>query len=199
LNFEKAICAMFGEKVSLGDELQYALQFSKLSMQQAAALQEFEKDGPIQAIDAKLAEMFSDAEMADPEFKFKVTYTLEKAGKGDAHFTFANKLGEGEAAHNVLVQKVAADENWPHKPGTVVTLVKKMTEKQFTSHNHVQAWRKLGVRPKKGVKNPEATKKTFCAYHPAHKDYTYSDEWVSTLCDIVNDDEKYAEIKGFKL
>jgi hypothetical protein len=121
LNFEKAVCYLFGDKLSLGSELQYALQFSKLSMEQAVATQGFDLEGPVKAIDARLAEAFSEEEMSDPQFRFKVTYTLEKASKADAHFSFSNKLGDGEAPHNVLIQKIAADENWPHKPATVVS------------------------------------------------------------------------------
>lgn len=199
LNFERTICGLFGDRLSLGDELQYALQFSKLSMSQAAALQDTDKQGPIQAIDATLSNMFTENDMADPEFKFKVTYTLEKAGKGEAHFAFSNKLGEGEAAHNVLIQKVAADENWPHKPTAVVQLVRATTGKPFTSHNHTQAWRKLGVRPKWGAAKPASTNKKYCMYHPAHKDYTYSDEWVSELCEIRADDKRFSGISSYKL
>jgi hypothetical protein len=199
LNFEKAICSLFGDRLSLGSELQYALQFSKLSMEQAVATQGFDAEGPVKAIDAKLAQTFSEDEMADPQFRFKVTYALEKASKADAHFSFANKLGDGEAPHNVLIQKIAADENWPHKPSIVVKLVTQKTGKKFTSHNHTQAWRKFGVRPKWGAGKPEATNKKFCTYHPAHKDYTYSEDWVDHLCQLVDDEDQFSEVTSFKI
>jgi hypothetical protein len=199
LNFEKAICSLFGDRLSLGAELQYALQFSKMSMSQAVQLQSLETEGPLKAIDAKLNQKFTSDEMADPEFMFKVSYSLEKATKGDSHFQFANKLDDGTKPQNILVQKIAADEQWPYKPAAVVALVKEFTGKPFTSHNHTQAWRKLGARPKSKSNNPNDTKKNFCTFHVAHKDYTYSDDWVAMLCEIVNDEAKFSDLKLFKL
>ena len=198
LNFERAVSSLFSSKLSLGGELQYALQFSTLSMDQAVATQGFDMEGPVKAIDAKLAEVFSEDEMSDPQFRFKVTYSLEKASKSDAHFSFSNKLGEGGALHNVLIQKIPADENWPHKPNLVVKLVAQKTGKKFTSHNHTQAWRKFGVRPRWDAEKPEATNKKYCTYHPAHKDYTYSEDWVVRLTEVVNDAQEFASLTSFK-
>jgi hypothetical protein len=198
LNFEKSLCELFGERVSLGKDLSYAIQISKMSIDQAAMLQKAEVAGPIQSIDAQLSAMFTDDEMSDPDFKFKVSYSLEKASKGDAHFTFSNKLGDGNP-HNVLVQKVAADENWPHRASLVVKKVVEKTGKHFSSHNHTQAWRKLGVRPKPGSLTPSDTTPKFCTYHVAHNDYTYSDEWIDKLCGIVTDDVEFGKLKAFKL
>lgn len=169
-----------------------------MSIDQAAMLQKAEVAGPIQSIDAQLSKMFTDDEMSDPDFKFKVSYSLEKASKGDAHFTFSNKLGDGNP-HNVLVQKVAADENWPHRAKVVVNKVVERTGKHFSSHNHTQAWRKFGVRPKPGSSTPSSTNSKFCTYHAAHNDYTYSDEWIEKLCGIVNEDAAFAKLKTFRI
>jgi hypothetical protein len=169
-----------------------------MSIDQAAMLQRAEVAGPVQSIDAQLSKMFTDDEMSDPDFKFKVSYSLEKASKGDAHFTFSNKLGDGNP-HNVLVQKVAADENWPHRASVVVRKVVEKTGKHFSSHNHTQAWRKFGVRPKSGSLTPSGTNPKFCTYHAAHKDYTYSDEWIAKLCDIVADGVEFGKLTTFKL
>ena len=198
LNFENTLIRLFGERLSLGKELNYALQLSRMSMEQAKALQSADAVGPIQSIDSELAKLFSADAMSDPEFKFKVNYSLEKASKGDSHFTFTNNIG-GSLPHNVLVQKVASDENWPHKPGSVVKEVRQRTGKNFTSHNHTQAWRKFGARPKSGAKHPASTKPKFCTYHAAHNDYTYSDAWIDELCSIVGDERKFAELKTFKI
>lgn len=198
LNYENTICSLFGDRLSLGRELNYALQFSKLSMQQARQLQNSKTPGIIQTIDQELGKLFSDKEMSDPEFKFKVSYSLEKSSKGEAHFNFSNKLDTENLPHNILVQKVSSDENWPYKPSKVVAKVCDLTKKKFTSQHHTNAWKKFGARPRNGAKNPTATKPSYCTYNPAHSDYTYSDEWISFLVSIVNDDTKFSELKSFK-
>jgi hypothetical protein len=167
-------------------------------MEQAKALQSADCVGPIEAIDVELAKLLTPTEMSDPEFKFKVNYSLEKSSKGDSHFTFSNNI-EGTSAHNVLVQKVASDEDWPHKPSAVVKLVKEKTGIPFSSHNHTQAWRKLGVRPRSGSKNPGATNPKYCTFHAAHNDYTYSDEWINELCKIVKDQASYSALRAYRL
>lgn len=198
LNFENTICDLFGAQLSLGQELNYALQLSRLSLDQTKAMQKADAIGPIEDIDAELAKLYSASEMADPEFKFKVSYSLEKASKGDSHFTFTNNI-DASKHHNVLVQKVSSDENWPHKPADVITAINKRTNINFSVHNHTQAWRKLGVRPKSGSSNPGSTKPAFCTYNKAHKDYTYSDAWIDELCTIVEDSHRFAELRAYKL
>jgi len=42
LNFEKTICELFGERVSLADELAFALQFTKTDFEQISQLNRFE-------------------------------------------------------------------------------------------------------------------------------------------------------------
>ena len=87
---------------------------------------------------------------------------------------------------------------YPNKPNKVPQLISKRTGKQFTSHNHTQAWKHYKVRPRAGTKHPENTNKEFCLYHNAHKDYTYSDAWVDKLAKSVAADDEFAKIKAVK-
>jgi hypothetical protein len=54
LNFEAAVVKLFGERLSLQRQLAFALQFSKLDIDQAYTIQKFEIPEQIEALDARL-------------------------------------------------------------------------------------------------------------------------------------------------
>jgi hypothetical protein len=199
LNFEEAICALFGKKMSLGSTLSYALQFSKMSVDQLAQLQKYDVNDEINAINNHIiAEAETDGSEG-MQYQFKVSYSFEKVSKGDASIVFTKNNPESDNKYEVVVQKVAADEHWPHKPMAVVKAVKIASGTSFSSHNHTQAWRKYAIRPKHGATDPAACNKKFCTYHPAHGDYTYSQDWVDKLVAAVKDSDELAAIKAIKL
>jgi hypothetical protein len=199
LNFEEVICALFGSNMSLGSSLSYALQFSKMSIDQLAQLQKYDLNAEINAIDEHIKDVAETDGSESMQYQFKVSYSFEKVAKGDANIVFTNNNPDTGETHEVIVQKVAADEQWPHKPLAVVKAVRTASGIAFSSHNHTQAWRKYAVRPKYGAPNPEASNKKFCTYHLAHKDYTYSQEWVEKFITAVQDADELAEIKATKL
>jgi hypothetical protein len=195
LNFDKAICLLFGNDLSLQNELSFALQFARLNVEQITELQKYEIPKRIETLDARLKEGLTEEQADDLEYQFRVVYTLDSASKSRSHIHFINPgSAEPNKIHNVLVKVKSADELYPHKPARVAPLVAKRSGKSFTSHNHVQAWRKFGVRPPKGAGKPEATNKDYCIYHAAHNDYTYSEEWVDFLVSQIATDEGYASI-----
>jgi hypothetical protein len=200
LNFEKTICSMFGAHMSLASELAFALQFAKMDMQQAATLSKYDLPEHIAAIDALITAGMTPEQLNNIEFQFRVVYTLDAASKGQAHIQFVlPESVEGKEIHNVLSKKVAGDEFFPHKPAKVVELVAKTTKKPFTSNDMLRARKLHKVRPPTGSAQPGNTDKRYCLYHPAHKDYTYSDEWVAKLVEEVNDPMKLAAIRAVKL
>ncbi len=200
LNFDKAICDLFGSRITLTHDLSFAIQFTKMDLEQLATLNRYEIPAHIDAVDARLTEGMTEAQIADLEYQFRVVYTLDAVTKSRAHFQFVQPdSAEGKDIRNVLVQHRLADHLYPHKPGNVVSLIHEKTGKGFSLHNHTQAWRKFGARPQQGAAQPENTKRDFCVYHAAHKDYTYSDQWVEHLVAEVNDEQKFADLKAFKI
>jgi hypothetical protein len=200
LNFDKVICQLFGEDLSLQNELSVALQFARLNVEQITKLQKYEIPERIEALDARLKEGLTEEQADDLEYQFRVVYTLDSASKSRSHIHFINPgSAEANQIHNVLVKFKSADESHPHKPARVPPLVAERSGKSFTSHNHVQAWRKFGVRPPEGARKPETTNKDYCIYHPAHNDYTYSEKWVDFLVSQIVTDEGYATICSMKM
>ena len=200
LNFDKALREFFGDRLTLANDLAFALQFARMDVEQLSTLNKYEIPPHIEAIDAGLDERLTDEQRADLEYQFRVVYTLDAASKGRAHFEFFRpESAEGKEIRNVLVQYKAADHLYPHKPSHVCKIVKERTGKTFTSHTHRQAWVLLKVRPAGDAKQRENTIKEYCIFHPAHNDYTYSDKWIDRLVDEVTDDQKFAQIKAVKL
>lgn len=200
LNFDKVICDLFGQKLTLANDLSLALQFSKLNLDQLSELEKHELPADIAAVDALIAEGMTPEQLNNIEFQFKVIYTLEAASKGQAHFHFVNpKSLEGKEIHNVLSKKVAADELYPHKPNAVVASVLEKSGVKFTTNDHVMAWKLFKVRPKGGAIQPENTDKRYCIYHPAHKDYTYSNDWIDRLLEEAGDPLRLAAIRTSNL
>jgi hypothetical protein len=200
LNFDKALCDLFGKQLTLANELSFALQFASMNLDQVVSLNQYELPPDINAIDALITDGMTPEQLNNIEFQFQVVYTLDAASKSKSHIQFVSPTSaEGKEIHNVLAKKVISDDLYPLKPGKVVKEVAKKTKKRFTSHTHQQAVRFFKVRPKTGAPQPENTDKTHCIYHPVYKAYAYSPEWVEKLVRSVNDQEVYSKIKAVKL
>ncbi|MBO0129158.1 DUF3644 domain-containing protein [Agrobacterium burrii] len=181
LNFDKTIVEWHGERVSLQNDLSVALQFGKMTIDQASQIHAYDIPPNIAALDASLIAGKSDAELDDIEYQFKVVYTLDSASKSKSHIQFVSPDSqEGKDIHNVLQKYRVADEMYPHKPSDVVKEVVK-ANKIFTMNDHTKAWKKYKARPNNGAKKPDRTDKSYCIYHVAHKDYTYNQDWVEKL------------------
>ena len=200
LNFDRIISELFGAALSLQSELAFSLQFAKMSIEQLSGLQKYGIPDHIQALDARLQGGLTEEELADLEYQFRVVYTLDSASKSRAHIQFVHPgSAEGKEISNILVKYKAADDLYPYKPHAVVTVVSRRSRKKFTSHNHTQAWRLYSARPRQGAKRPEDTNNDYCIYHPAHGDYTYSEKWVEHLVAEIENDDKWAAIKAYRI
>lgn len=55
----------------------------------------------------------------------------------------------------------------------------------------VRCWKKYGVRPSRGDPHPERTRSEFCTYDEVHKDYCYTDAYVSFLIKKLADENEF--------
>jgi len=199
LNFEKTICQMFGDHLSLADELSFALQFTKADFEQVSQLSRFEIPAHIEAIDARRMEGLSEDQLNDLEYQFRVIYTFDSASKSKSHIQFVNPDSEeGKEIRTVLVKTKTADDLYPFKPGKIPRIVSEETGQKFTSHNHTQAWKLYKVRPENNSKEPANTNKDYCIFHAAHKDYTYSQAWIDFLIECVGQPAEIHKIKTYR-
>jgi hypothetical protein len=199
LNFEKALTDLFGQRLTLGHDLGFALQFAKLKTGEIAALQGHDLPEHIAALDASLAAKLDEGDADNLEYQFKVVYTLTSASKAKVHFQFVQPdSAEGKEIQNVLIKFKPKDDIWPFKPREVVARVAQASGRPFTSDKHQRAWKLYGARPRKGAVDPAATKADFCTYHPPYDAYTYSQAWVDFLVEQIADDERWDALSKFK-
>eukprot|EP01013_Petalomonas_cantuscygni_P002954 TRINITY_DN13093_c0_g1_i1.p1 TRINITY_DN13093_c0_g1~~TRINITY_DN13093_c0_g1_i1.p1 ORF type:complete len:390 (+),score=-12.67 TRINITY_DN13093_c0_g1_i1:90-1259(+) len=182
LNFDRVLTENFGANLSLSEELGLAIQFAKMDIAQLSELNPFDIPSEMKAIDASLSKGMTEDQLRDLDYQFSVVYTLTASSKSKAHMHFVRpESSEGKAIQNILVKYKASDELYPHKPGTVCTLVSQSLGSKFNMSDHTLAWKKHKVRPHAKAKNPANTNLDYCMYHQAHHDYTYSDAWVDLL------------------
>lgn len=198
LNFEKALTDLFGSRLTLGHDLGFALQFSKLTTDEVSTLQGFEVPEHIAALDASLAASLQEGDSDDLEYQFKVIYTLTSASKAKAHFEFVQPdSAEGKEIQNVLIKYKPLEDIYPLKPGEIPKFVAEKSGRNFSSDKHHRAWKMFNVRPKNDAANPTETDKKYCVYHPTFKSYTYSQAWVDFLVAQIADEATWQNLIKF--
>ena len=88
LNFDKALCELFGSSLTLANELAFALQFTRMDVEHLSTLNKYVIPAYIDAIDARLVEGMTEAQLTDLEYQFRVVYTLDATSKSRAQFEF---------------------------------------------------------------------------------------------------------------
>jgi hypothetical protein len=102
---------LFGERLTLANELAFALQFARMNVEQLTTVNKYEIPAHIEALDARLSEGLNEDQLADLEYQFRVIYTLDAASKSKAHFEFVRPDSKkGEEIRNILVHYKPADE-----------------------------------------------------------------------------------------
>lgn len=196
VNFENTICDLFGKDLSLQSHLNFALQFARVSMAQVSETQELAIPANIQTLDARLNGNLDESDWKSLEYKFRVVYTMDGSSKSGANIKFVSPdSDEGQEIHNVLVKNRIADDMFPFKPSAVVAAVRAKVP-DFSMHTHTLAWKKHKVRPNNNAKKPSQTNKTYCVYHSAHRDYTYSQAWIDFLTETYAEDGKLDTLRA---
>lgn len=200
LNYDQKIRELFGDELSLQNELSFSLQFAKPSLEQFETLTKYDISPEVEALDANLEGALNEERLGDIEYRFRVIYTLENSTKSKAHFKFVSHgAEEAEEIRNVLIKREISDNMYPLKPSMAARRIADLSGRKFTSHNHTQAWRKFNVRPRTGSLQPAATNKDYCVYHEAHGDYTYSEAWVEFVAEYIKDAQNFEELKAYQL
>ncbi len=199
LNFDKMLCDLFGDQTTLKNELSFSLQFAKMDFDQLVDIQSYDIPSEIEVLDQTLENELGDERLGDMEYRFRVVYTFENATKSKSHIKFVHPNDEGaEEVKNVLIKQEISDKLYPYKPHVAAEKIGRKSGKDFSSHNHVQAWKKFDIRPRINAAQPQNTNKDYCVYHEAHRDYTYSDKWVDFMVEYIANDQNYTELKAFK-
>lgn len=197
VNYENTICDLFGDELSLQRNLNFAIQFSRISLEQISETQELSMPANIVSLDKSLNQDVDNSLFHSPEYRLQVVYTFNQSTKSSSHIRFISPDSEaGHDIQNVLIKKQSSDEEYPFKPMMVVNEVKKKVP-NFTSNCHQLAWKRHNARPLSRSKQPERTNKDYCVYHATHKDYTYSQKWIDYLILTYSDHSELKKLKNY--
>ncbi len=172
-----------------------------MNLEQLTTLNRYEIPAHIEAVDARLTDGMTEKEIADLEYEFRVVYTLDAVTKSRAHFQFVlPDSAEGKEIRNVLVQHKLADHLYPPQAGRGCFPSSSENWKDFHLPTIIL---RHGENSRCGPAKEPLSQRTpngiFCVYHAAHRDYTYSDQWIELLVLEVNDDQKFADLKDVRI
>ena len=156
LNYERYICALFGETHSLGAAAAFTVQFRDLETKSAGD----ESVAPLPSNVAKYLQEF-DAELSDEELKspyFRrrflfVPLVTSKKAQADEVIEFVSLSSDLGKAINEKYQQVMLKEveRPKHLPSEIVTLMGDEGYSGFNMHHHTRLWKKMdGRNPGKG-------------------------------------------------
>lgn len=214
-NFEDILFKEFGAKHCLSECLSLAIQFSKLrSDQQGMAISELHK--PLRADIRRYIDMFrsslSNQMSEDLRFSYKVFLIPKVAnsqGQADVAVEFVKfdptkpeEMGQYDKLVAILKPAVSQVVNAGRfKAGDVCKriepIVKQCCGKHCcfnASYHHALACQFHKVRPKKGDPHPEKTRVEFCQYDAAHRDYVYTEQWVTFLSEEMKKPGQYQKL-----
>lgn len=215
-NFEDMLVQEFGAKNAMNESLALALQFSHLrNAHQDKAIQSLRK--PLQkALSDYLTRFRSSLSgeiTQDMQFSYRVFLIPKIANncqQGDVAIEFIKydptkpvEMEKYQQVTAIIKPAVALVANaGRHKAGDVCRKVEPIVKqvcgkhtKFVASYHHVRACQFYKVRPPAGAQNPEKTNLQFCHYDAAHKDYVFTEQWVTFLKSELKKPGQYEKIK----
>jgi hypothetical protein len=218
-NFEEVLFKEFGSKHCLSECLSLAIQFSRLrSDHQGKAISELHK--PLRADIRQYLDTFRSSltpELdADQQFSYKV-FLIPKVANSQGQTEFAVEFikfdptkPEAMAQYEKLAALIKPSTSnvvnaGRLKAGDVCKRVQPVVkaalgkERCFNaSYHHALACEFYKVRPKKGDPHPEKTKVEMCQYDAAHKDYVFTERWVTFLIEEMKKPGQYQKLLDFR-
>lgn len=215
-NFEDMLVKEFGAKHAMNESLALALQFSHLrNADQEKAIQTLRK--PLQKVLSDYLTAFrsslSGAIFQDMQFSYRV-FLIPKianhAQQGDVAIEFVkydptkpSEMEKYEQVTALIKPAVAQVANAGRlKAGDVCRKVEPIVKqicgkdaKFVASYHHARVCQFYKVRPASGDLHPEKTDARFCHYDAAHKDYVFTEQWVTFLKTELKKPGQYDKIK----
>lgn len=214
-NFEDVLLKEFGSQHCMTECLSLAIQFSRLrNEEQSKAVARLHK--PLQADIRQYIDTFrsslSTRTTEDLRFSYKVFLIPKLAnaqGQADVAVEFVKfdpskpeEMAEYEKLTALIKPTVSHVVNaGKFKAGDVCKRVEPVVRQSCgkqchfsPSYHHALACQYYKVRPKKGDPHPEKTRVEFCQYDAAHKDYVFTEQWVTFLIEEMKKPGQYQKI-----
>lgn len=205
-NYEALLAEHFTRYYAIGTQIAVPIQISHTTpTAKIDALRELQKTDTIfiSQFVQSLREGLSDEILGSMEYAFRVYLVPKPANRvssSDVSMEFVN-AGESEIASLqkgiVLIKnkQVQVANQGKYRPKDVVARVQEV-EPRFRVHDHTQAWRYWGIRPRKP--SPIGCDSEYCQYDAAHHDIVYTDRWVERLTKLVQDPSEWIKVQQYR-
>jgi hypothetical protein len=218
-NFEDMLVKEFGAKHALNESLALALQFSHLrNADQDRAIRALRK--PLQKALSDYLTRFRSSLSGDVSQDMQFSYRVflipkiaNHAKQGDVAIEFVrydpsnpDQMQQYEKIAALIKPAVTQVANAGClKASDVCKRVEPVVEQVYgqgkrfvASYHHAHACQLYKIRPKSGDKHPEKTDNRYCHYDAAHKDYVFTEQWVTFLKDELKRPGQYERIKKWQ-
>lgn len=213
-NFEYILHKEFGTKHTINEDLVFSLQFAKNFIDSKNKKKKAQKNKSLDLIKKQISEFrkqLDDEIYSDQKYSFKI-YLLPKLSnskdKADYAIEWINydpkkpdEMKKYSHLMGFIKEKIRPISNYGYlKAGEVaksvrIELVKHYGDKiKFgPSTNHHACYKFYNVKPKRGEPK-EKTNQDFCIYDSVHKDYVYTESWVSFLINNLSNKKTFLKI-----
>jgi hypothetical protein len=209
LNYEDLMVQNFSQYYALGTSISIPLQLTRqASSSRLDALRELQRND--YRVLSELLDSFSaslpEESRSSMEFRFRIMLVQvpanhpESADLSMRFIKFEDLTEEGRASLRdavtlVKTKTVQAANAGKLLPRAVVRIIQE-TEPRFRLHEHTQAWKYFGVRPRE--KQAQGCDARYCHYDEAHGDIVYTMEWVRKLELAIADQNVYAQVLAYR-
>ncbi|MCA9094382.1 MAG: DUF3644 domain-containing protein [Planctomycetaceae bacterium] len=214
-NFEDILFKEFGTKHCLSECLSLAIQFSRLRHDhQGSAISRLHK--PLRSDIREYIDTFRSSLTpevnADQQYSFKV-FLIPKVANSQgqaevsvefikfdpskpeemAQYMKLTSLIKPSVSHVLNAGRLKAGDVCKRVEPVVKAAIGK--DRRFNpSYHHALACEFYKVRPKKGDMHPEKTNVEMCHYDAVHKDYVYTEKWVTFLIEQMKKPGEYQKL-----
>ncbi len=186
INFDYYICTLFGNQYNLSNELSLAIQFSPISPEQRASLQNNAHiTTNVRNFVSEFENVMSDDILRSSRYAYRVLFVpinAKRQGQADQVVEFIkgdSPLAEGLERTYALIKET---EKRKYLPSEIVSLMKDKGYFRFTINKHTELWKS------KDAKNPKFSYGTLIS-----KTWYWYESWVNeveTYCKEHADDLK---------
>lgn len=214
LNFEDELTSKLGAEYSLGDRLRFPIFVGDITPLGNTKINELRDNLPRNTRDflARFESALTPEITQDQRYEFRITLVPKIGAKTEADramsFVRESDLSDEQkrafetlgATGNVIVREqvrpVASADKL--KPTTAALRIQEQIPYQFGVSHFVRAWKTLRVRPLTGDLHPERTTEIYCVYDVPHKDYLYTEAFITKVVSEADTEAKFRELTGLQ-
>ncbi|ORU94945.1 MAG: hypothetical protein A6F71_10050 [Cycloclasticus sp. symbiont of Poecilosclerida sp. M] len=206
-NLEAMLDSNFGGRYSLANQLEFSLQFSKITpaeKQKAQRALATRMGKEVKEYVEKFRDGLTSTILYSKRYAIQV-YLTSKAVNRESLADFSAKLihadepspEELDKMSAIIREKKVHDPNlYSYLPGQVVNKLRKASPFQVTMRDHTAAWQHFAVRPLQSDEHRNRTNLDFCAFDAAHGDYLYTEAWVTKLAREFSNAASFRTVTG---